>query len=229
TDAQPLQFLDFLIHEPEHAVILHKAGIAVLVPSPARYAIHKLIVSGRRAAGVAKRDKDLQQADVLLKILGQKRPDELRRAWQEAYARGPTWRALLDQGLASVGGVGRDWLLKIIDRRRSTIPGLDLTFNSPPVHYDFSRDVAIFRGTARGHIVSCAISREALDDHFGTNGLGQKGLIETVLKNRSKVEGLARAKYLSWPVDEPGAVLIRTNDVPQLLKEMIPAPTSSAP
>ncbi|MDE2464962.1 MAG: DUF1488 family protein [Alphaproteobacteria bacterium] len=228
TDAQPLQFLDFLIHEPEHAVILHKAGIAVLVPSPARYAVHKLIVSRRRAAGVAKRDKDLQQADVLLQILGQKRPDELRLAWQEAYARGPTWRALLDQGLASVGDVGRDWLLKIIDRRRSTILGLDLTFNSPPVSYDFSRDVAIFRGTALGHIVSCAISREALDDHFGTDGLDQKGRIETVLKHRSKVEELARAKYLSWPVEDPGAVLIRTNEVPQLLKEIILAPTSSS-
>src|SRR6266550_2355267 len=36
TDAQPLRFLDFLIHEPEPAVILHHAGIFVQVPTPAR-------------------------------------------------------------------------------------------------------------------------------------------------------------------------------------------------
>jgi hypothetical protein len=27
TDAQPLRFLDYLIHEPEPAVLLHNAGI----------------------------------------------------------------------------------------------------------------------------------------------------------------------------------------------------------
>jgi hypothetical protein len=47
TDAQPLRFLDYLIHDPEPAVILHGAGIHVYVPAPARYAVHKLIVSRR--------------------------------------------------------------------------------------------------------------------------------------------------------------------------------------
>ena len=72
TDAQPLRFLDFLIHDPEPAVILHGAGIHVQVPAPARYAIHKLIVSQRRPDGAAKRDKDLRQASALLEVLGQK-------------------------------------------------------------------------------------------------------------------------------------------------------------
>jgi hypothetical protein len=39
------------------------------------------------------------------------------------------------------------------------------------------------------------------------------------LRNRSRIEQLARTKYLSWPVDEPGAVLIKTMDVQELLKE----------
>jgi hypothetical protein len=30
---------------------------------------------------------------------------------------------------------------------------------------------------------------------------------------------MARTKYLSWPADEPGVVLIKTMDVMQLLKE----------
>ena len=44
THAEPLRFLDFLIHAPEPAVVLHGAGILVSVPAPERYAVHKLIV-----------------------------------------------------------------------------------------------------------------------------------------------------------------------------------------
>lgn len=220
TDAQPLRFLDFLIHDPEPAVILHGAGIHVHVPAPARYAVHKLIVSRRRPEGLAKRDKDLQQADALFEVLGQKRPNELRLAWQEANKRGPSWRELLNQGLAAVSGTGRDWLLKAIDGRRSAIADIDLTFNNPPPRYDFSRDVVTFVGQALGSSVSCEISREALDDHFGTNGLDQKGRVEAFLKNRSRIELMASAKYLSWPIEEPGTVLIKTMDVQKLLKEI---------
>ena len=65
TDAQALRFLDFLIREPEPAVLLYGPGIYVNVPAPQRYAIHKLIVSRRRREGAAKRDKDLHQAEAL--------------------------------------------------------------------------------------------------------------------------------------------------------------------
>jgi hypothetical protein len=222
TDAQPLRFLDYLIHDPEPAVILHGAGTYVQVPAPARYAVHKLIVSRRRPEGLAKRDKDLQQAEALLAALAEKRPRELKQAWQEAYERGRTWRQLLTEGLGQLGAPARDSLLKVIDGRRSMIPGLDLTFNNPPARYDFSRDIVTFEGNALGSPVSCAISREALDDHFGTDGQNQNGRVESVLKNRSKIELMARTKYLSWPVDELGVVLIKTMDVPKLLKE-IPA------
>lgn len=226
TDAQPLRFLDFLIHDPEPAVILHGAGIHVHVPAPARYAVHKLIVSRRRPEGLAKRDKDLQQADALFEVLGQKRPNELRHAWQEAYERGPSWRELLNQGLAAASGTGRDWLLMAIDGRRSAIADIDLTFNNPPPRYDFSRDVVTFVGQALGSSVSCEISREALDDHFGTDGLDQKARVEAFLKNRSKIELMARTKYLSWPIEEPGTVLIKTMDAPALLQEIIAARSS---
>jgi hypothetical protein len=219
-DAQPLRFLDFLIHEPEPAVILHGAGILVQVPAPARYAVHKLIVSRRRREGPARRDKDVQQAGVLLGVLAGKRPHELRLAWEEAYGRGPTWRKLLLQGLSAVTGSARDLTLRTLGISRSRIPDLDLTFANPAVRYDFSRDVAIFEGRAPGSSVACMISREALDDHFGTNGLGQKERVESVLRNRSGIEAMTRAKYLSWPVEEPEMVLIRTMDVPALLKEV---------
>jgi hypothetical protein len=219
TNAQPLQFLDYLIYQPEPAVILHNAGIYVQVPAPARYAVHKLIVSRRRPEGFAKRDKDLLQAEALLTVLAEQRSHELQLAWQEAYKRGPTWRRSLTEGLGQLEAPVRDLTLKLVDLRRSTIPGLDLTFDNPSVRYDLSRDIATFEGTALGSSVVCAVSREALDDHFGADGQNQKGRVESVLRNRSRIEQMARTKYLSWPVDEPSEVLIKTMDVPQLLKE----------
>ncbi len=102
TDAQPLRFLDFLIHDPEPAVILYDAGVYVLVPAPERYAVHKLIVSRRRKEGEAKRDKDAQQAEALLNILIDKRPYELKAVWDEAYARGATWQKLIGEGLTQL-------------------------------------------------------------------------------------------------------------------------------
>jgi hypothetical protein len=89
TDAQPLPFLDYLIYQPEPAVILYNAGIYVQVPTPARYAVHKLIVSRRRPEGFAKRDKDLLQAEALLAVLAEKRSHELQllaggiQAWSD--------------------------------------------------------------------------------------------------------------------------------------------------
>ena len=100
------------------------------------------------------------------------------------------------------------------------IPGLDLIFNNSPARYDFSRDIVTFAGEALGAPVACAVSREALDDHFGATDSGKEGRVETFLKNRSKIELMARIKYLSWPVEEPRTVLIRTMDVPKLLQEI---------
>ncbi|WP_368904624.1 GSU2403 family nucleotidyltransferase fold protein [Taklimakanibacter lacteus] len=217
TDAQPLRFLDFLIHEPEPAVILHNAGIFVHVPAPARFAVHKLIVSHRRREGLAKRDKDIRQASVLLDILAEKRPHELKLAWEEAYRRGPAWRKLLLHGLGAVSGSARDLTLKTIGVSRSKVPGLDLTFANPQVRYDSSRDVATFEGSALGSAVSCVISGEALDDHFDAQR-DRKKRVESVLRNRSRIEHMARAKYLSWPIEEPGTVQIKTMNVPKLLK-----------
>ena len=218
TDAEPLRFLDFLIHEPEPAVLLHDAGIYAFVPAPQRYAVHKLIVSRRRPEGTAKRDKDTPQAEALLELLAQKRPYELKSAWSEAYERGPKWRRLLVEGTSQLTSRVRDITLKVSDHRRSLLPGLDLTFNNPPAHYDFDRDVVTFAGEALDNPVQCAISRGALDDHFGTNGLDKAQRLEKFLENSSAIEELARTKYLTWPVEEPDKVLIKTKDVAQLRK-----------
>lgn len=213
TDAQPLRFLDYLIHDPEPAVILHGAGISVRVPAPARFAIHKLIVSRRRRDGTAKRAKDIQQAETLLRTLSELRPHDLKEAWDEARERGPTWRQLLEEGLTEVESVTRDLTLRTVGAARSLLPGIDLNFDSAPPRYDVSRDVVAFAGRALGRQVSCAISREALDDHFGTDGLDKEGRVQAFLRSRSKIEQIARAKYLNDPIEEPDAVLVKTSDV----------------
>jgi hypothetical protein len=102
--AQPLRFLDFLILDPVRAVLLHKAGVPVLVPAPERFALHKLIVASRRRSdqnGVTKRDKDVMQADLLLEAMAQvRRQSDLAVALAEAHERGHAWREALTIGLS---------------------------------------------------------------------------------------------------------------------------------
>lgn len=117
TDAQALRFLDFLIRDPEPAVLLHASGIYVNIPAPQRYAVHKLIVARRRREGAAKRDKDMRQSEALLTILAQKRPHDLKAAWDEAYKRGKEWRKLLEEGAKQLTGPLQAKLADIIGRK----------------------------------------------------------------------------------------------------------------
>jgi hypothetical protein len=91
--AEPLRFLDFLIHLPERAVLLHGAGVSVLVPAPERFAVHKLIVATRRQAGNAKSNKDRAQAFNLMQAMVEtRRTDALADAYMEAWDRGNAWQ-----------------------------------------------------------------------------------------------------------------------------------------
>jgi hypothetical protein len=218
TNAQPLRFLDFLIHEPVPAVILHGPGIYIHVPAPERYAVHKLILAQRRSPAVAKRDKDLHQAAALIEALAQKRPEELKLAWEEAHERGSKWRKLLLNGMGRLDSHARDLALKVLSRPREILPGIDLIFNNPTARYDSGRDVVTFAGEALGSPVACNVSRETLEDHFDADNLDKNGRLEAFLKNRSKIEQLMRTKYLSWPVDAPETVLLKTMDVEKLLQ-----------
>ena len=228
-DAEPLRFLDYLIRDPTPAVVLHEAGTYVLVPVPERYAVHKLIISRRRPAGTAKQEKDIQQAAALLHLLAQKRPFELKAAWKEAYQRGKTWRQLLVEGLSHLPAVHRDLIFTVVDECRDITPRLNLTFHHSTPTYDFSRDLVSFSGEALGSPVQCGISREALDDHFGTAGTSgrtKEERLEAFRKNRSTIERMARHKYLFWPVEEIEAVLIKTEDIPKLRNAIAPESTA---
>ena len=100
--AQALAFLDFLIREPVRSALLHEAGVAVVVPAPNRFAVHKLIVAGSLLwSQLAKSTKDVDQAAALIDAFeATGRQFELREAFEEAWSRGPAWRSALRAGLS---------------------------------------------------------------------------------------------------------------------------------
>lgn len=90
--AQPVRFLDYLLEGAAPATLLARSGVLVNVPDPARFALHKLLVSTRRPVTEAtKAAKDVQQASQLITVLGEDRPGDLAMAWDALYARGKGW------------------------------------------------------------------------------------------------------------------------------------------
>lgn len=101
--AEPLRFMDFLIRNPVRSILLHGPGVSVVVPSPERYAVHKLIIAGRRqndAGGDAKRQKDILQAQLLLMTMRQYyRRDNVAEVFADAWLRGPSWQTAILEGI----------------------------------------------------------------------------------------------------------------------------------
>jgi hypothetical protein len=132
TAAQPIRYLDFLIHEPVRAVMLHGDGIPVLVPAPERFAVHKLIVASQRqtgGAGIAKREKDLSQSSQLFGALSMARMDrEGAEAFLHAWERGPAWQQAITRGMSYLetadADVVRLSLRRGFDRLGQSYPGL---------------------------------------------------------------------------------------------------------
>jgi hypothetical protein len=112
--AQPLPGLGYLLEDTAEAVVITGAGILVGVPSPARFALHKLWVAERRnVSEQPKARKDLRQSADLLEVLIEDRPADVRKAWRHLPARMlPSVRRVarrLDPALLeALGGVVRD-------------------------------------------------------------------------------------------------------------------------
>ena len=107
SDAVPLQYMDFLLRDPIETAVLHGGGVLVNAPAPARYAVHKLIVSRDRKVNPEKGRKDLLQAAHLIQALSLEDPFALRDAYAEARGRGPSWRELLDQAVSMLPEAAR--------------------------------------------------------------------------------------------------------------------------
>ena len=86
----------------------------------------------------------------------------------------------------------------------------DLTFAAGEEQYSTDRQAVVFGGQDGKRRVQCAISREALDDHFrGDN----RDKLEVFRANRQIIEQEARRKYLAGRTEPDGSVLIRTGDL----------------
>jgi len=100
TSAQPLPFLDYLIEGFEKGAIVNSEGILVNVPSPARFAFHKLIISQERSIAMhSKSEKDIAQAANIFAVLADDRPGDLIIALEDIKKRGKRWIVGLKKGL----------------------------------------------------------------------------------------------------------------------------------
>lgn len=102
--AEPVRFLDYLLQDTQLAAVPIGSGILIRVPDPARYALHKVVVSQRRPVAWASRArKDLRQAEAKLEALGELRPGDVTRAILAADSMPPRFMTQLRAGVAQLG------------------------------------------------------------------------------------------------------------------------------
>lgn len=81
--AQPVAGLEYLLEQTPQAAVIGMEDVLVNLPAPARFALHKLVLSrSRPAAFQAKARKDLLQAEQLLAVLLTDRPADIEEAWE---------------------------------------------------------------------------------------------------------------------------------------------------
>jgi len=86
--ADPIAGLDYLLEDTIPTAVIGGSGILVYVPTPARFALHKLWVSRQRPASEqTKARKDVRQSEQLLEVLAADRPEDLARAWAALQTR----------------------------------------------------------------------------------------------------------------------------------------------
>jgi hypothetical protein len=95
--ATPLPFMDYLIGDPLTVTALYGRGVRVQVPDPLSYAIHKMIIAGRRVAQKQKAPKDSVQAHAIIEAYRMRDPDALEDAFEAARRKGKAWRAAVDK------------------------------------------------------------------------------------------------------------------------------------
>jgi hypothetical protein len=87
----------------------------------------------------------------------------------------------------------------------------DLTFQAPMESLVLGRDIVLFYGQDGEACVRCAITGEALDDHFHGGG---KDRLKVFRANRHPIEQEVRRRYLAGDTELNGSILIRSGDLP---------------
>ena len=67
--AEALSYQEYLVEDTSEVVALYGPGVLVRIPTPVKYAVHKLLIAQRRKPHDPKKQKDLMQARELLDIL----------------------------------------------------------------------------------------------------------------------------------------------------------------
>lgn len=115
--AEPVRFLDYVLENSQPAVVVARAGMLVNVPTPARYALHKLVTAQRRIAAMhSKTLKDIRQAELLLSVLLEDRPGDVARAWHAALKQPPKFRTQIRAGMQKLPAEMRARLKKLTGR-----------------------------------------------------------------------------------------------------------------
>ena len=79
--ASGMPYLAYLLGQSHMGTLLSRHGaVPVRVPDPARFAIHKILVSRLRTNMLVKSQKDVQQACVMLAMLGEHRSGDIELA-----------------------------------------------------------------------------------------------------------------------------------------------------
>ena len=86
----------------------------------------------------------------------------------------------------------------------------NLIFINEDERYDPIRMVVSFTGKDGKKTIKCAISNEALEDHFKG---GENNILKTYQANREKIQHEIRRKYLAEQCEPDGSILLKSEDI----------------
>jgi hypothetical protein len=97
---QPLKFMEFSLEQPtQTALISGEQVVLVNIPSPMRYAMHKLVIMGEREEAFrTKIAKDAGQVAALVEYGLLRSRSALKAAAADMMSRGPGWRSRAAEG-----------------------------------------------------------------------------------------------------------------------------------
>jgi hypothetical protein len=108
--AVALSFQEFPAEDTIETVALYGAGVLVRVPTPVKFAVHKLLVAQRRKTA-DKKKKDLSQAHELIDIFLETDEAALQDALDGARDRGKSWKTAINASLKEIGREARQGAL----------------------------------------------------------------------------------------------------------------------
>ena len=108
-------FFEFTCLDPFVAIVLHRQGVNIRIPSPERFAIHKLALSQiRDDKSRMEKKKDIAQAEWIMRIMLEKDSVRLCTAWEEARGRGRKWSNFMHAGLAKIPEIQNQFFEKML-------------------------------------------------------------------------------------------------------------------